>query len=174
MVMLITCVQYKCSEQCHSTLHLLDQNSCMQLHSGHYIQWTQDQGTRDPGTLIGMHCACMYGILEPRWVTQASVCSMHGPVSLIAWNELQNFRETSKSFFHSSTPALSCGYLPGNTFTDSSSLHRVCIHASSSKSQGSKVMSICSVDNVRLEWRGTKSARTKVPSAVSKIPQSVP
>jgi len=58
---------YSTSEQCHSTLHaLLEQNSCMQFHWGHYIQWTRDQGTREPGTQIGMHCACMYGSLKPR------------------------------------------------------------------------------------------------------------
>jgi len=29
---------------------------------------TQDPGTRDPGTQTGMHRACTYGSLEPRWV----------------------------------------------------------------------------------------------------------
>ena len=45
--------------------------------------YSVDPGTRDPGTQIGMHCACTYGSLEPRSVsTQVHARSMRGSVSL--------------------------------------------------------------------------------------------
>ena len=42
---------------------------------------------------------------------------------------IEFFCKTSQSFFHSSTPALPCSYLPGNIFIASSTLHRFCVHA---------------------------------------------
>jgi len=47
---------------------------------------TRDPGTWDPGTQIGMHCACTYGKVASNLGEYA--CSVHGSVSLIAWNGL--------------------------------------------------------------------------------------
>ena len=133
---------------------------------------TGDPRIRDPGTQIGMHCACTYGSLKPH------ACSVRGSVSLIAWNGLQNFfLEKRLNHFSIAVPQL-CRvaiYLVTHSQPVLPCIGSAFMHPPRSlRGQMSRAYLISSVDTVYSEWKGTKAARTQVPSTVHKISQSVP